>query len=70
MKILKIVGGLLALLVVAGAGMMVYMGIALAPTVEIGTPTPDVALSSLDGTDLPLASLRGKVVLLDFWGST
>jgi len=70
MKILKTLGGLLLLLVVAGTGFMFYMGNAISPTTELGTTTPDVALSTLDGADLPLASLRGKVVLLDFWGST
>lgn len=30
---------------------------------------PDFTLKSLDGTDLSLSSLRGKYVILDFWGS-
>lgn len=34
-----------------------------------GTPAPDFTLPSLDGTELSLSSLRGKVVVLDFWGS-
>lgn len=31
-------------------------------------PAPDFTLRRLDGRPLSLASLRGKVVLLDFWG--
>jgi peroxiredoxin len=38
--------------------------------VERGSAAPDVALATLDGGTLALSSLRGKVVLLDFWGST
>lgn len=34
-----------------------------------GTPAPDFTLPSLDGTELSLSSMRGKVVVLDFWGS-
>lgn len=29
---------------------------------------PDVSLRLLDGTELPLRSLRGRVVVLNFWG--
>ncbi len=34
-----------------------------------GTPAPDFNLKSIDGTSLSLSSLRGKVVVLDFWGA-
>lgn len=37
--------------------------------VEEGKLAPDFTLKSLDGTDLSLSSLRGKYVILDFWGS-
>jgi len=30
----------------------------------------DVSLTTADGEPLAISSLRGKVVLLDFWGST
>jgi cytochrome c biogenesis protein CcmG/thiol:disulfide interchange protein DsbE len=33
-----------------------------------GKPAPAFTLRRLDGRSLSLASLRGKVVFLDFWG--
>ena len=33
-----------------------------------GKPAPAFTLKKLDGKPLSLASLRGKVVFLDFWG--
>ena len=60
---------LLGLVVLAGAG-AVWMSARLSPDVALGTPSPDVRLTTLDGGSLSLADLRGKVVLLDFWGST
>lgn len=37
--------------------------------VEIGEMAPDIDLPQPDGTTLKLSSLRGKVVLIDFWAS-
>lgn len=34
-----------------------------------GTPAKDFTLKDLDGNDFTLSSLRGKYVVLDFWGS-
>ena len=34
-----------------------------------GKMAPDFTLKSIDGSDLSLSSLRGKYVILDFWGS-
>lgn len=34
-----------------------------------GNAAPDFTLKNLDGGDLSLSSLRGKYVVLDFWGS-
>jgi thiol-disulfide isomerase/thioredoxin len=34
-----------------------------------GTLAPDIKLNTPDGQELALSSLRGKVVLLDFWAS-
>lgn len=35
----------------------------------IGSPAPEINLPSPDGTPIALSSLRGKVVLIDFWAS-
>ena len=37
--------------------------------VSEGKPAPDFTLKDLQGKDLSLSSLRGKYVVLDFWGS-
>jgi thiol-disulfide isomerase/thioredoxin len=34
-----------------------------------GTEVPDISLSSPEGNPIKLSSLRGKIVLLDFWAS-
>jgi len=36
----------------------------------IGLPAPDFKLADLSGNSVALASMRGKVVLLDFWSRT
>lgn len=36
---------------------------------EVGRPAPDLVVERLNGQSLSLASLRGKVVLLDVWAS-
>lgn len=38
-------------------------------TTAIGEPAPEINLPSPDGKNIPLSSLRGKVVLIDFWAS-
>jgi len=68
--LLKIVGGLLLLAVILGGAGFAWMASRLDPGLEPGSPAPDVVLATLDETPLPLSELRGKVVLLDFWGST
>ena len=35
----------------------------------IGTPAPDFTLKDINGNNFSLSSLRGKYVVLDFWGS-
>ncbi len=37
--------------------------------IELGDSFPDLALSAPDGKPITLADLRGRVVLLHFWGS-
>lgn len=39
------------------------------PGQATGQPAPDVTLTLLDGEQIDLASLRGKVVVLNFWAS-
>jgi peroxiredoxin len=36
----------------------------------VNRPAPAFTLKRVEGPALSLASLRGKVVLLDFWGPT
>ena len=37
--------------------------------IKYGAPAPEIALPSVNGETLKLSSLKGKVVLLDFWAS-
>ena len=39
------------------------------PPASVGTPVPDLTLPRLDGGELHLGDLRGKRLLLFFWGS-
>ncbi|MBT8486473.1 MAG: TlpA family protein disulfide reductase, partial [Phycisphaerae bacterium] len=42
----------------------------LTPTaIAVGSPAPNFTLATLDGDSVPLSSLRGKVVVLDFWAT-
>jgi peroxiredoxin len=40
------------------------------PGIKIGQPAPSFALTDLDGKTVRLADLRGRWVLLNFWGVT
>jgi thiol-disulfide isomerase/thioredoxin len=35
----------------------------------IGTASPEIALNDVNGKEIHLSSLKGKVVLIDFWAS-
>lgn len=39
------------------------------PSPKIGEPAPTLSLADVDGGRLELASLRGKVVVVDFWAT-
>ena len=39
------------------------------PRVTLGRPAPDFRLADLDGKEVQLSSLRGNVVVLDFWAT-
>lgn len=39
-------------------------------TVRAGQLAPEISAKSLSGKPITLSSLRGKVVLLDFWTTT
>jgi len=41
----------------------------VATGIEVGQRAPDISLTSPDGKVIALSSLRGKVVLIDFWAS-
>lgn len=70
MKLVKILAiGLLGLVVVGGVGMW-WMSKQLVPDVVLGEPAPEVTLTTYAGEPLALSSLKGKVILLDVWGST
>lgn len=36
---------------------------------KVGQNAPDIIMTSVDGKDLSLSSLRGQMVLVDFWAS-
>ena len=40
-----------------------------APQVNIGAPAPDFTMNDIDGNSFTLSSLKGKVVMIDFWAT-
>jgi cytochrome oxidase Cu insertion factor (SCO1/SenC/PrrC family) len=41
----------------------------LAQSAYVGHPAPDFTLNDSTGTPINLATYKGRVVLLDFWGT-
>jgi peroxiredoxin len=46
-----------------------FSSLALAAQPKVGTSSPEITLKDAAGNNLSLSSLRGKVVLIDFWAS-
>lgn len=64
----------LAFILIAAASLAVAPGFKNASDepregLEIGNKAPDLILKTPDGKDLALSSLKGQMVLLDFWAS-
>ena len=60
--------GILAAALVGIVAFLVTQG--PAGIAKVGRPAPDFTLDQLNGQKISLASLRGRPVLVDFWGST
>lgn len=73
-NLLLLVGGLVFGLLI-GAGIFWVGNLDLGPTpedlftLEQGKPVPDLSLPILDGEDVNISALRGKVVVLNFWAT-
>ncbi|HLO81041.1 MAG TPA: TlpA disulfide reductase family protein [Chitinophagaceae bacterium] len=50
---------------------LIFLGISIfaAAQNKKGKPLPDISLPNPMGTEVPVSSLKGKVVLVDFWAS-
>ncbi len=46
-----------------------FADIQIAEGLNLGNKAPEISQSSIDGKNITLSSLRGKVVLIDFWAS-
>ncbi len=71
MKIIKFIAAFLLLSVVA-YGFVNYNDSAVqqsAGALKVGDKAPEIVLKDLKAQDLKLSSLKGKMVLIDFWAS-
>ncbi len=48
---------------------VIFISVAVNSQLKFGYDAPDIALPSINGDTIHLSSLKGKVVLLDFWAS-
>jgi peroxiredoxin len=63
MNMKTIVSAVSLLIVLSG-----LLGMAARPPL-VGSPAPEIALKDLQGRDVKLSDLRGKVVLVNFWAT-
>jgi len=70
-RTLAIAGGLAGLLVIALVWALTGRNAQanLPPVGEVNRPAPDFALPGLNGETVRLSDYRGKIVLVNFWGS-
>ncbi len=69
-EVFSIVGGIALALVLIGVVWMLTDRDNTLPSVgEVSRPAPDFTLSTLDGGTISLSDYRGKVVLVNFWGT-
>ena len=58
--------------IVSAVGMLIVLsgllGMAARPPL-VGSPAPEIVLKDLQGRDVKLSDLRGKVVLVNFWAT-
>lgn len=63
-------GGVAALILIAAVWMFTARQTTTLPTVgEVNRPAPDFTLPALGGGEVRLSDYRGKVVLVNFWGT-
>jgi peroxiredoxin len=48
---------------------VIFISLAVKAQIKFGYDAPEIALPDVNGDTLHLSSLKGKVVLLDFWAS-
>lgn len=56
--------------VVLAIGLMTLLGTSYALADEENTPAPNFQVVDLDGHNMSLASLKGKVIVINFWATT
>jgi peroxiredoxin len=61
--------GIVVVVLAAGAAGFVWLQQHKGYALKVGEPAPAFELKTLDGTTTSLASLRGRVVLLNLWAS-
>lgn len=58
---------ILSTLLFVGAALSSFKSVKRAP--GVGSKAPEIALTGVDGKTVKLSSLKGKMVLIDFWAS-